>query len=151
MNMQLETSAAPTLMLLPEGAVRTQPRCASLGRPVELEVLKQDVARMLRQPKPLIWEGIGRFDPVAMTLTAILPSMPVTLTEKEAALLAFLARCRELATREALLENVWRYHPDTETHTLETHLYRLRQKLREAFGEQLRIHSDDSGYRLIAG
>lgn len=56
----------------------------------------------------------------------------VELTEKEYDLLHALYHAGEDGiTKEDLLHHVWGYHPDTETHTLDTHLYRLRQKLTE--------------------
>jgi Transcriptional regulatory protein, C terminal len=55
------------------------------------------------------------------------------LTEKECELLVALHQAGEDGiTKDALLHTVWGYHPDVETHTLDTHLYRLRQKLAES-------------------
>ena len=51
------------------------------------------------------------------------------LTEKEAAILRFLHRAqRQAVPRETLLRDVWGYNANVTTHTLETHIYRLRQK-----------------------
>lgn len=52
------------------------------------------------------------------------------LTEKEVEILRFLHEARgETVTRDELLQKVWAYAKDVETHTLETHIYRLRQKI----------------------
>jgi DNA-binding response OmpR family regulator len=52
------------------------------------------------------------------------------LTEKETMILRFLYRCHErMCTRERLLREVWGYNSAVNTHTLETHIYRLRQKI----------------------
>jgi hypothetical protein len=51
------------------------------------------------------------------------------LTEKEVALLVYLAQSDKPAARAELLRDVWRYAADTETHTIETHIHRLRQKI----------------------
>lgn len=56
----------------------------------------------------------------------------VYLTDKEAALLAYLARAGAPVARDVLLADVWDYEDGLETHTLETHIYRLRRKLIEA-------------------
>lgn len=54
------------------------------------------------------------------------------LTEKEVQLLRFLYQNRgHDVSKDKLLKEIWEYHPDAETHTLETHIYRLRQKLEE--------------------
>lgn len=54
------------------------------------------------------------------------------LTEKECHLLHFFYQNRGVElSKETLLRKIWEYHPTTETHTLETHIYRLRQKLEE--------------------
>ncbi len=150
MNTAIQGSSIPSLMLLRAGSHRAEPACPSLERPVKLRKLEEELSRILRQPRPLIWPDLGSFDPKSMKLTSMEGSEAM-LTEKEAALLNFLSRSAQPVTREELLEGVWRYHPETETHTLETHLYRLRQKLRETFGEKLRISSDEQGYCLISG
>ncbi len=72
------------------------------------------------------------------------------LTEKEAELLsALLAAGQGGMKRESLLEQVWKYHEAADTHTLETHIYRLRGKLREAVGEECVLTTTD-GYALVA-
>lgn len=151
--MQMEAQAAasplPSLMLLPEEASRAQPQCRSLQRPVPLAQLQAEIHRLLQQPRKLHWPDIGGFDPAGLRLSNLF-GQSLALTEKEAALLNYLSNQPQAVTREALLEHVWRYHPETETHTLETHLYRLRQKLQELFAEKLQIISDDRGYRLIS-
>ncbi len=54
------------------------------------------------------------------------------LTEKECQLLRFFHQNKgQELSKEKLLQEIWDYHPDAETHTLETHIYRLRQKLEE--------------------
>lgn len=147
MNALIERSSLPALMLLPEGTHRTEPRCASLQRPITLPQLKTEINQLLRQPRKLQWE-CGFFDPITLILSDH-KGKQTPLTEKEAGLLTYLSVNRKSVSREALLEDVWRYHPETETHTLETHLYRLRQKLKDVFGENLQITSDENGYCLI--
>ena len=57
------------------------------------------------------------------------------LTEKETSILRYLYRAGERpASRERLLQEVWGYNSGVTTHTLETHIYRLRQKIRRRCG-----------------
>lgn len=72
----------------------------------------------------------------------------IALTDRETEMIAYLARRRGTpATREDLLKDVWRYQADADTHTVETHIYRLRQKIEAASGPDL-IASGDGGYAL---
>ena len=59
------------------------------------------------------------------------------LTEKETAILRFLYRAGQaVISREVLLREVWGYNANVTTHTLETHIYRLRQKIERLSGDQ---------------
>ncbi|MFL1461571.1 response regulator transcription factor [Roseococcus sp. DSY-14] len=69
----------------------------------------------------------------------------IRLTETEAAILAYLHRAGRPVPREELLGEVWGYSAAVATHTLETHIYRLRRKLGQA-AELLR--REDGGYRI---
>ena len=72
----------------------------------------------------------------------------VPLTEKETLILKNLLRAHpDAVAKEALLTEVWGFHPDLSTHTLETHIYRLRQKIRRITDEPI-IETADNGYRL---
>jgi DNA-binding response OmpR family regulator len=70
------------------------------------------------------------------------------LTEKEAAILLYLARAGDTAVgRDELLGEVWGYAENATTHTVETHIYRLRRKLTENGGGEL-LRTEAGGYRL---
>ena len=72
------------------------------------------------------------------------------LTEKETAILRFLYRAgQQVVTRDVLLREVWGYNANVTTHTLETHIYRLRQKIeRDPANAQLLV-TEAGGYKLI--
>lgn len=71
------------------------------------------------------------------------------LTDKESAILIALANAAEAGLhREQLLAEVWGYRTDMETHTLETHLYRLRQKLEKMQAPHL-LRVENGRYRLV--
>ncbi len=74
----------------------------------------------------------------------------VRLTEKETNILKFLYRARQTVGRETLLHEVWGYNPAVTTHTLETHIYRLRQKIERNPGRAQILITESGGYRLVA-
>jgi DNA-binding response OmpR family regulator len=74
----------------------------------------------------------------------------IRLTEKETNILKFLYRSGETVARETLLHEVWGYNPAVTTHTLETHIYRLRQKIEELPGQAQILITESGGYRLVA-
>ena len=73
----------------------------------------------------------------------------IRLTEKEAAILKFLYRAgtRPVA-RQVLLNEVWGYNANVTTHTLETHIYRLRQKIEPDPANARLLVTEGGGYRL---
>lgn len=74
---------------------------------------------------------------------------PVSLTDRETALLAALIRAEgHSLSRAAILSSVWEYHEDAETHTLETHIYRLRRKIEGDAANPAILLTDGAGYRL---
>jgi DNA-binding response OmpR family regulator len=73
----------------------------------------------------------------------------VRLTEKETNILKYLYRAgRKAVPREELLKEVWGYNPTVTTHTLETHIYRLRQKIEPDPGTARLLVTEPGGYRL---
>ncbi len=75
----------------------------------------------------------------------------IRLTEKESSILKFLYRAADrMVAREVLLHEVWGYNANVTTHTLETHIYRLRQKIEREPGEARILVTEPGGYRLIA-
>jgi DNA-binding response OmpR family regulator len=74
----------------------------------------------------------------------------IRLTEKETNILKFLYRAGETVPRETLLHEVWGYNPAVTTHTLETHIYRLRQKIEASPGLAQILVTESGGYRLLA-
>ncbi len=124
-------------------------------KPVALPVLVARMRAHLRQHE--LTEdaefdlGSFRFRPSAKLLVDS-EGRQVRLTEKESALLRCLLKARsEPVSRRRLLQEVWGYHPSVRSHTLETHISRLRKKL-EPRPDSPRIlvtASDGRGYRVI--
>ena len=83
------------------------------------------------------------------TLTCLETRRVILLTEKEAMMLKKLFQVwPEAISKEGLLSEVWGYQNLPETHTLETHIYRLRKKI-ERFMEAPLIETTQGGYRLV--
>lgn len=75
----------------------------------------------------------------------------VRLTEKETNILKFLYRSTEgVVARDVLLHEVWGYNAGVTTHTLETHIYRLRQKIEPDPSNARLLVTESGGYRLVA-
>lgn len=73
----------------------------------------------------------------------------VRLTEKETDILKYLYRAGGTVSRDVLLDEVWGYNAGVTTHTLETHIYRLRQKIEREPSNAALLVTDAGGYRLI--
>ncbi len=70
------------------------------------------------------------------------------LTEKESSILIFLKQSKDPVKIDQLQEKVWGYKSELETHTVETHVYRLRKKINDKFYDNEFIISDKKGYFL---
>ena len=79
----------------------------------------------------------------------ILKDNKLKLTEKEVNTILFLSRNIKPTSINELQEKVWGYQSDLETHTVETHIHRLRKKIKEKFKDDKLILSDKNGYKII--
>jgi DNA-binding response OmpR family regulator len=92
--------------------------------------------------------GPYQFRPSAKLLTGP-NNTKVRLTEKETSILKFLYRAGDkVVARDVLLHEVWGYNPAVTTHTLETHIYRLRQKIETDPAHAKLLVTESGGYRL---
>lgn len=74
----------------------------------------------------------------------------IRLTEKESAIIRYLYRAdRKVVTRDVLLEEVWGYNSGVTTHTLETHVYRLRQKIESDPANAEILVTESGGYKIV--
>lgn len=74
----------------------------------------------------------------------------IRLTEKETAIMKYLYRAEEkVIGRDELLEQVWGYNSGVTTHTLETHIYRLRQKVEKDPSNARLLVTEGGGYKLV--
>jgi DNA-binding response OmpR family regulator len=123
-------------------------------KPFRLSVLLARLRANLRQSEhgdgaefPI---GPYTFRPSAKLLTDPSGGRKVRLTEKETAILKYLHRAGDQAiAREILLDEVWGYNAGVTTHTLETHVYRLRQKIERDPAHAEILVTETGGYRLV--
>jgi DNA-binding response OmpR family regulator len=94
--------------------------------------------------------GPYKFRPGAKLMTDAAGRKKVRLTEKETAILKYLYRAGDQAIgRDTLLGEVWGYNAGVTTHTLETHVYRLRQKIERDPTRAEILVTEPGGYRLL--
>ena len=95
--------------------------------------------------------GPYTFQPSAKQLLDNETNRKIRLTDKEAAILKYLYRAgRQVISREVLLDEVWGYNANVTTHTLETHVYRLRQKIEQDPSNASILVTEPGGYCLYA-
>jgi hypothetical protein len=70
----------------------------------------------------------------------------IILTEKEIQLLELFYNSKEIVSKTFILKYVWEYSKEADTHTVETHIYRLRKKIKEKFNDDKFIINNQKGY-----
>ena len=78
----------------------------------------------------------------------LLNSSKLKLTEKEINTIIYISKSNKPVSIDELQEKVWSYQSDIETHTVETHIYRLRKKILKTFNDNEFINSKKDGYHI---
>jgi len=123
-------------------------------KPFKLGVLLARLRAQLRQHEQsedaVFTIGRFTFRPSAKLLLDEASNNKVRLTEKETAILKYLFRAGDkMVGRDVLLNEVWGYNASVTTHTLETHVYRLRQKMERDPSNAEILVTEPGGYRLV--
>ncbi len=123
-------------------------------KPFKLGVLLARLRAQLRQHEQsedaIFTIGPYTFRPSAKMLVHGESKKKVRLTEKETAILKYLYRSGStIVGRDTLLGEVWGYNAGVTTHTLETHVYRLRQKIESDPSNAEILVTEPGGYRLV--
>ena len=142
-----ESSDADTILGLDSGANDY------VVKPFKFAVLLARIRSHLRQHEQsedaVFQVGPYQFKPAAKLLLDA-NNKKVRLTEKETSIIKFLYRAAEQPiSRETLLHDVWGYNAGVSTHTLETHIYRLRQKIERDPSHAEILVTEGGGYKLI--
>ena len=124
-----------------------------ITKPFRLGVLLARLRAHLRQhaqsEDAVFTIGPYSFRPSAKMLIEADTERKVRLTEKETAILKYLYRAgQRVIDRETLLHEVWGYNPGVTTHTLETHVYRLRQRIEYDPSAAKLLVTETGGYKL---
>ena len=124
-----------------------------VAKPFRLGVLLARMRAQLRQHEQsedaVFSIGPYTFRPSAKLLVEPESNRKIRLTEKETAILKYLYRSGDrVVAREVLLDEVWGYNAGVATHTLETHIYRLRQKIERDPSDAVLLLTEPGGYRL---
>ncbi|MCW5730233.1 MAG: response regulator transcription factor [Alphaproteobacteria bacterium] len=122
-------------------------------KPFKFLVLLARIRAQLRQHEQsedaIFSIGPYSFRPAAKVLLDSERKRKVRLTEKETSILKYLFRAGDKpVAREVLLNEVWGYNAGVTTHTLETHIYRLRQKIERDPSNARILVTEPGGYRL---
>ena len=123
-----------------------------ITKPFKFPVLLARMRAQLRQHElsedAIFVLGPYTFKP-SLKLLVTSDDKKIRLTEKETNILKFLHRSTEdVVPRDILLHEVWGYNAGVTTHTLETHIYRLRQKIEPDPGKARLLVTENGGYRL---
>lgn len=124
-----------------------------VSKPFKFPVLLARIRAQLRtheQSEDAVF-GLGpyTFKP-AMKMLIDARDRKVRLTDKETSILKYLYRAGEMVVaRDVLLHEVWGYNAGVTTHTLETHIYRLRQKIEPDPSNARLLVTESGGYRLV--
>jgi DNA-binding response OmpR family regulator len=124
-----------------------------VAKPFKFAVLLARIRSQLRQYEAsedaVLQIGPYVFQPGAKLLVSPTGSK-LKLTEKETAILRYLYRAgQRVVSRDVLLQEVWGYNAAVTTHTLETHVYRLRQKIEDDPASARLLVTEPGGYKLL--
>ncbi len=139
---------ADTILALDSGANDYVTKPFKLG--VLLARLRAQVRQHEQSEDAVFAIGPYTFQPSAKILLEGESKKKVRLTEKETSILKYLYRSgTNVVGRDALLGEVWGYNAGVTTHTLETHVYRLRQKIELDPSDPQILITEPGGYRLV--
>lgn len=139
---------ADTILGLDSGANDYITKPFRLG--VLLARLRAHIRQHERSDDAIFTIGPYTFQPSAKVLIDNATEKKIHLTDKESAILKYLYRASDkVIGRDILLNEVWGYNAGVTTHTLETHVYRLRQKIEKDPSSAKILVTAPGGYRLV--
>jgi DNA-binding response OmpR family regulator len=141
--------SAPVLLLVSAERAEIRDGLTRLAKPFRITALVQVLGKLLAHPGGDAPFRIGSYDFHPSAKLLVDGDRKIRLTEKETDILRYLRTATGIVPRQTLLGEVWGYGPQVATHTLETHIYRLRKKI-ETDPDSPILLTEDGGYRLCA-
>ena len=125
-----------------------------ISKPIKIDILLARLRAHMRQYEQsefaVFTFGIYSFRPGDRVLLDTTTQKEIRLTDKETEIIKFLYRSNgKVVSKNVLLDEVWGYNAGMATHTLETHVYRLRQKIEKDPSRSEILVTESSGYRLV--
>ena len=157
-RMRLEGTRCPIIMLAGSDGMAAVPEVGAndcISKPFRFGELLTRIRTRLGEPEynedPVLTVGPYSFRPAARTLVDLDGGgATIRLTEKEAAILEYLLQTEHrVVDRTELLREIWGYRSGVTTHTLETHIYLLRQKIEQDPSRAEILRTASGGYRLF--
>ena len=155
--MRLNGVTSPIIMLTDADTILGLDAGANdyITKPFRLGVLLTRLSAHIRQHErsddAVLTIGPYTFQPSNKLLVHNTDEKKIRLTDKETAILKFLYRAGDkVVSRDVLLDEVWGYNPGVTTHTLETHVYRLRQKIEADPSNAQILTTEPGGYQLVS-
>ncbi len=151
-NIRAEHASVPIVYLMQDGDDKNDHLNICLKKPLRLMRLL-DIVRSANNKLDSSDAGCLTFNnyrlyPNKREIVDLVSQTSVKLTEKEVGIIKYLYKnAPDFVSKNDLQTNVWGYNEDVTTHTIETHIYRLRQKVEPDNGRRL-IVTDNGGYKL---
>lgn len=114
-----------------------------------LDTLRAGINRFENSSEGYLTFSCYELRPVSKEILNLRNGEMTKLTEKEVSIIKYLYKSRnKIVSKNELLQEVWGYSPDVTTHTIETHIYRLRQKVEHDNPDAQMIITEEGGYLL---
>ncbi len=145
----------PVFVLLPKGLKKLEE--TAFLRYISKPFVLSDFLNLIQSVQNIILSsdaGILTFNgyelsPLEKEIKNLATNEKIKLTEREVKMILYLYKMKgQIINKHQFLQEVWGYHPDVSTHTIETHIYRLRQKVEKDGNAPELISTEAGGYKL---
>lgn len=154
-DLRCEHHKAPVILLSSEGNLAEDDNSATIiAKPFALadflNRLRSSINLFENRSEGYLIFNVYELHPVAKEILNLRTGEVIKLTEKEVAVIKYLYKAKDkIVSKNDLLQDVWDYNPEVTTHTIETHIYRLRQKVEHDGQGAPLIMTEDGGYKLF--